>query len=51
MDNELRKVAKSMRECADILGEISEYKDEDKAEELMGRFIVKFTKLMAAAGK
>lgn len=51
MDNELREAAKYMRECADILDEISECKDKDKAEELMGRFIVKFAKLMAVVGK
>lgn len=50
-NNELREAAKYMRECADILDEISECEDKDRAEELAGRFIVKFTKLMAVVNK
>ncbi len=46
MDNELKEMAKYMRECADIIDQINECKDEDKAEELMGRFFVKFAKIM-----
>ena len=51
MNNELKEVAKYMRECADILDEISECEDKDKTEQLQGIFIVKFMKLMAVAGK
>ncbi len=46
MDNELKEAAKRMRECADIFDEISECKDKDKEEELTGKFIVKFAKMM-----
>lgn len=53
MDNELKEIAKYMRECADIIDETIKYKDEDedKKEELTGRFFVKFAKLMAAVNK
>lgn len=53
MDNELKEIAKYMRECADIIDEIIKYKDEDedKKEELTGRFFVKFAKLIAAINK
>lgn len=50
-NNELKEAAKHMRECADILDEISECEDEDRAEELAGRFIVKFTKMMLTMNK
>ncbi len=50
-NNELKEAAKHMRECADILDEISECEDKDRAEELAGRFIVKFTKMMLAMNK
>lgn len=53
MDNDLKEIAKYMRECADIIDEIIKYKDEDegKSEELTGRFFVKFAKLMVAINK
>ena len=50
-NNELKEAAKHMRECADILDEISECEDKDRAEELAGRFIVKFMKLMTVMEK
>lgn len=50
-NNELKEVAKRMRECADILDEIGECEGEDRVEELAGRFIVKFTKMTTALNK
>lgn len=49
MDNNLKEIAKYMRECADIIDEIIKHKD--KAEELTGSFFVKFAKLMVAINK
>lgn len=51
MNNELREAAKYMRECADILDEISECEDKDKSEQLQGIFIVKFMKFMTVMEK
>ncbi len=58
MDNELKELAKCMRECADIFDEISECKDKDKMKklkgglkELKGKLVVKFAKLIAVVSK
>ena len=42
---ELREKAKLFRQCADIMEELAETEDEEKAEELAVKIAVKFMKI------
>ena len=42
---ELREKAKLFRQCADIMEELAETEDEEKAEELVGKLMVQTIKI------
>lgn len=44
MKHDLKKIAQLFRECADILDEVEDCEDEEKAEELYARFAIKLLK-------
>lgn len=42
---ELREKAKMFRQCADIMEELVETEDEEKAEELVGKLMVQMIRI------